>query len=435
MATALTSIIFVLLLGIIFFSFILFKRELLISLFLLLLSTNQFLPEGLKLSSSFTIYIDDIALISLLIFFLMRPKSSKLLTGNQKNAIFMAVFIMCAFPIYITLKNFLLFPELAPPPGKMAIRILKSIARTYCIYYIIVDIFKPKTPKYVDKTFIVLAFMFSVSILFQNSLATLGFTFIEENAAMTSIDKVTHRITGFSASGDANVAGMIFAILFGYYISNIEITPKHGLRYYIAAGLVFLAILKTGSRAAFAAIIIIMCFFLFKNIKSFKKKMVFIFLTAVMGFILIKFGDVLTSRLTDRELIEKSIDTESISSRPAKWFAYIQDIIQNPHYLLLGRISLPPIERDVHSAYIKMIWEGGLILFIPTVIIFKRIIKQNKFREKGSISVLYPLLGFLIPSITISTIIPPLFLPIIIALADPPKKTVPLTIVKTAGQK
>ncbi|MDD4182396.1 MAG: hypothetical protein PHT53_01025, partial [Candidatus Omnitrophica bacterium] len=88
MATALTSIIFVLLLGIIFFSFILFKRELLISLFLLLLSTNQFLPEGLKLSSSYTIYIDDIALISLLIFFLMRPKSSKLLTGNQKNAIF-----------------------------------------------------------------------------------------------------------------------------------------------------------------------------------------------------------------------------------------------------------------------------------------------------------------------------------------------------------
>jgi hypothetical protein len=146
----------------------------------------------------------------------------------------------------------------------------------------------------------------------------------------------------------------------------------------------------------------IIIFYLLVEKQSFSKKSLIIFIIIVSGiWMIVNFGEFFLARVSRTD--EQLGGADNALSRTAAWIAHIMFFINNPQIWLFGtwqRVYVGGFQLASHSTILKYLVYAGVpffILFYKNIISIFFIYFRN--REKFSFNFLYPLLGYLVPSV------------------------------------
>jgi len=395
--------------------FIKMRLEWLAFLFILILPIQNIIPVGFTIGPRFSIRIEDAITLFLILIYLGRMKYFRISTIGQKNAVFAAILFLFWIIIYPEWKGhwFSLpytFDIGFADIGFLMKRTLKFAILAFCEIIIIVELLKQKTQAVVDNAIICSVILLSASSFFTEQLAGLGFKVVEPIVRDGFV-----RQSGLSVA-NANEFSQMLTLCYGYFLSRLERGVENKSKYIIASVFAFLGVLATVSRTGFITFALISSIFFVRNVKRDTARITFIAIAVAVTFLFIRYAEPVLYRFGGT--IERQSDLYTTDSRAAKWLIYLEDLSQNPHYFLAGNTDPPPIARDMHSLYISLLWRGGIILFLPFLLFLRRIYRQQKRKETLKYSLLYPMLGFLVPALTISGYMLAVHLPLIIAMAS-----------------
>lgn len=264
----------------------------------------------------------------------------------------------------------------------------------YCVYFVtfiivLKRINNKKALEVLDRSIIVFCIFFALSTLLYNT--EVGGIRNEINISQVG------RNSGLFLGGDENFLASILGMFFGYIIANIE-RNRIKRTYYIAIIFIIFGIITTGSRGGLIGIIAIFTLYLLRN----PGNKILTTLTIGIGSALLIFfiGD----NLIDRLLLQSNdlYNTESakyygLYGRIYKWIAYIQDIIDNPTYLILGTYGQRPYwwGWSPHNVFIKVIYFGGLLFLFPLIKILTQLFYLPKSNNNRAFSLVYVLIPFI----------------------------------------
>ena len=190
-----------------------------------------------------------------------------------------------------------------------------------------------------------------------------------------------------------------FGFAFAFFIINKERVKRLFFLAVIIGSL--LGIINSASRAGIFGVIAVILFYIIVEKQSFSSKSIIIFsLITVALWVLISFGDFILSRFTSTE---QQLSGQEFS-RTAIWIVYLNLFFNNPQIWLQGlwgTIQIGPYEAvNSHSTPIGYLVYGGLPFFIlfywSIYSLFKYYFKN---RNILNFNLLYPLIGYLIPSL------------------------------------
>ena len=204
--------------------------------------------------------------------------------------------------------------------------------------------------------------------------------------------------------GDPTQFSAFLSTGFGFAFALLLLSKTKMQRIYLIIVMVacFLGNLNTGTRAGFIGIVSIVIFYLLVEKQSFSKKSFILFIVFVGGiYLLFNFGDFFLARLETTG--EQLSGADNAMSREAVWGAHILYFIMNPGIWLFGTwqsVHVGPFILASHSTVLRYLVYAGIPFFI---LFYKNIfsIFSTYFKEKESFSFnfLYPLLGYLVPSL------------------------------------
>jgi hypothetical protein len=115
-------------------------------------------------------------------------------------------------------------------------------------------------------------------------------------------------------------------------------------------------------------------------------------------FLYNEFGSYLEYRV-ERQI---SGEFDSLRGRFDYWGMYLNDIKENPLYLLFGNLDPPTYYRSVHNTYIEILFFGGLIPIIMLIKLLRNIVKDRKYylNNPASFDPLYSILAVFISWMT-----------------------------------
>jgi hypothetical protein len=191
-----------------------------------------------------------------------------------------------------------------------------------------------------------------------------------------------------------------FGLAFALFL--LSKTKVQRIYLFLVLGACFIGNLNTGTRAGFLGMIAVVIFYLLVEKQSFSKKSLIIFVIIVSGvWMLINFGEFFLARVSRTD--EQLAGADNALSRTATWVAHIYYFLNHPQWWFTGtweRVRVGPVILASHSTVLKYLVYAGLPFFI---FYYKNIIKifstYFKSRDKFSFNFLYPLLGYLVPSL------------------------------------
>ncbi len=216
------------------------------------------------------------------------------------------------------------------------------------------------------------------------------------------------QFAGFMSTG--------FGFAFAFFIVN-KVKLKRLFFLIVMMGCL-IGVLNSAARAGIFGIVAIILFYILVEKQNFSTKAIIIFLVISIGiWILLTFGGYLIERFGTTE--EQLAGDENESSRMAVWGAYLYMFANNPDIWLLGTWRYLNISGHIlssHSIIVKYLVFGGIPFFLFFYVTIFQLFRYY-FRKKDilNFNILYPVIGYLIPS-TMNDNIDFLYFPIILSL-------------------
>ncbi|GAH35573.1 unnamed protein product, partial [marine sediment metagenome] len=276
---------------------------------------------------------------------------------------------------------------------------LKNIIYFLCIAIIISKATNIKIYKSIYNGLIFGLILLSISVFFSNVFANLGMhVSLDKDISFLEKDFMRARAVGLFG-GDAGFFGHYLSVGFGFFLSLIE--KKKKLIFIIGIGATFLATLITASRMGFFSLSLILMIFIFKNMGRHKFLVIsIIIMIAVLFFIK---GNYITERMNRLKTDAELGNISSINRFKYQSF-YLKEIMQNSNIIITGVSEKSKLGRwrVPHNQYLGMLYIGGLSYLLFFLILLYKIFKTRKIpsRSDYSFSILYPLVGFIIPYLT-----------------------------------
>jgi hypothetical protein len=350
-------------------------------------------------------FIDHRLVVSSLIIFtakIHQPQKIKVtpsLDTLKKNSLLLFILITVVYLNYIDLKNYIfnidyeiLFGGGTNNPLVIVKRIVRDIFFFYTFLIIFHRINEIKYHKAIEKGFLYGLVLAILSMLFYQQLNNLGF------ALKGGIDQQQHRLTGFMGV-NANHAAAILNTLYGYILGKFEKKQFFSRRYLLISVLIIMGLIIVASKTGLTVFLILTALFLFKNYKKISKVSLRITVILIIGlFLYNEFGSYLEYRV-ERQI---SGEFDSLRGRFDYWGMYLNDIKENPLYLLFGNLDPPTYYRSVHNTYIEILFFGGLIPIIMLIKLLRNIVKDRKYylNNPASFDPLYSILAVFISWMT-----------------------------------
>ena len=251
----------------------------------------------------------------------------------------------------------------------------------------------------IDNSLVIFAIIFSASTIISKHLYQSG-TEIGISAGLVV------RAVGLFEGGDENVLASLLAMLFGYFLANIE-KGRNKKSYYIAMALIVIGIINTGSRGGLIGLFFVIIIYIVKNrTRTWHVNIVILSITFLLLFY---FGTPIIDRLLLRSADmhgQSSTQYYGLYGRIYKWEAYINDLIKHPLYLIAGDYLPKPtwMRFSPHNVFIKMLYFGGLLFFIPFVKNLISIIKLKNSKNPNNYSLFYVMIPLLIMYMELNTV-------------------------------
>jgi len=357
------------------------------------------------------INVDDIFFIFLIMLFIRNKKSinfpKQKLDKSSKVAIHFTLFVLFLSLLYY-FRNILYFDIVDPV---QIVKILgKEVLVTIGIIIIILESKRKATQKIIDNAIFSGVVIMGLSILFSYSFQNVGiniYSKFEQTLEVTRSSGISHL--------DLNQFSAQMLLIYGYFLSRVEKQIK--LKYFIGCGFALVGIFSSGSRFAFIILLFISIIFLLRNrkIKFHKIVIPFIILFATIPlFVNIVALDRIAKFKKNQHLHKTAYD------RLDRQTVAIKYIFNNPVVLLIGaKISFAKATlqtRHIHNSYILILFKYGIIpLTIYLILILKMVMLEKKSRSL-SYSLIYPMMGFFLPQLSVYYNLF-IYFPIIIAMS------------------
>ncbi len=371
--------------------------------YIIFLPTARLLPENFVKIPGFRFEVLFGLCFLFLDIFTNRENSlpPKLIWKNLKPAIWLYLFQMI-FVLYDNLKN-TLNPVYESQETNFPIFLIRNII----FFLIFLRICFLLQDEYFRKTVInaltVGLILLGISSYFTSLFMSLGLDIAGRYESWEGLAGKVFRSAGLYRGDPTQFSGFL-STGFGFAFALFLITKNKMLRLYLGIVMIacFLGNLNTGTRAGFIGIISVIIFYLLVEKQSFSKKSLILFLFFVGGtYLLFNFGDFFLARVANTE--EQLEGTENAMSRMAVWGAHILFFANNPGIWLYGTwkpVYVGPFILASHSTVLRYLVYAGVpffLLFNKNIItIFSTYFKN---REGFTFNFLYPLLGYLIPSL------------------------------------
>ncbi len=194
-------------------------------------------------------------------------------------------------------------------------------------------------------------------------------------------------------NGDGALAAHYFILGAALFLATYEKTKGRG--YILGILLMFAAIIYTASRTCIVVFVLLLSFYIIKNIRRDLLRLIMQLSIIVIMFYTI--GDYTIERIL--ELGDEYYLKDS--SRFIYQSYFFDEMISNPKIFLTGYTKRSSLVnwRNPHNQFFGMVYWGGLLyLFIFLMILFK-IFRQNIMLNKssGSITLFYVFIAFCLP--------------------------------------
>lgn len=339
-----------------------------IILFILILSfyINSILPRSFWIWDVIT--IENLLLLYFIGTIIITGSNNRVrLTPFAKSALILGLLFWVIQPLYLTLKDYIF---LGIDPEKYIITGIKSFGKLIACYGIIIYALKAERNYIlVFKMIFYAAAFIALSAIFITQFEQLGF----ETRNYISEDAELGRKAGLSII-NVNELGALLVIVLGA-LSNIFLLKKiNFFEFLILAILINIGILFTGSRTALFLMILVWVLLLIEKRLLLKKSNIIPIVTIILVsyFIFTLFGQIVTNRLQ----LYEDVEYIGLGVRIEYWKMYWNDMIQNPHYFLIGNTSPSTYFRYAHNYYITLLFQSGIlmmgIMFVYLVKVYKQ---------------------------------------------------------------
>lgn len=316
------------------------------------LQVKSFLPFG---GAKYAVFSgDNVILVVGMIMVLTSSIFNKVrLSSTTKYAFYSGIVLLLILPAYLYIKNFVVFG--APPEGLGTF--YKTVLRLVFVFYFLkyLNISDVQYKRGLN-AILIFGVIVTLSMLFEDLFRTLGFAVDKygvglERAEMYDETGRYAGITGLNVNDLGALLAVFLGILF-YMFKNKLIKPYPFIFYlsFISSG-----IMLTGSRTAFIITNILILFFVLDYSKrlNFKSFILLIIFFAAVFYVYEYFGIATVKRL------EQHSDTEyfGLGLRMSYWAMYLNDIGNNPLYLLTGNFAPATYHRSAHNFYIQLVFK------------------------------------------------------------------------------
>lgn len=362
------------------------KWEAAVALYVAFILQSAVLGEGDQLLG----FIDHRSLVAIIIIysaFSFRTLKIHIyaLDIYKKLTIFLAIFLVVLIQRYIEIKGGILFGGL--DIGIQIKRFLRDSIYIYSLYLIVIRMYDVRTLKGLENGLFIGVGISVISVIFLDFFINAGFM-----AHKPDFDKGEQiiRASGFLGANPNPAAGYM-NVVFGYLLAKNEYTRKFSNKHILLIFLIIISLLLYASKTGLITFIALTLLYLFKNSKSTKKRIGQGFLIFLVSILLFNyFGDTMEKRVEQ----QVSGEFDSLESRQSYWQIYINDIIKNPEYLLIGNLGKPTHHRNVHNTYIEYLFYAGLIVFTIILSVFWNIFKYRNL-YKGNYAYYTPIYSLL----------------------------------------
>ena len=343
-------------------------------MYLVLLPLNNiFQREYLLLPIS---YVTGFAIILLFHFYTMTSKKKINLSVDNKKLLKVILFLLLILTfhsIQSAYKQYLFLPRITSFSFPRII--FSSLIHILALYKTALYFFRYPNQFYLLKSSIFIsAFILTVSMPITGILANAGFDSLYESSHYANQVVYTMRYSGLSGIGDANAVGVILNFTIALLLFSGAFLNKR-LYHYSLFFVLIIGVGLTGSRMAFASLVMILCAYLFFMRKKMiiPKYLIFLIITIASLFLIViktEIFDLVLSRIQTRG-IRADIDPTMGGYKAIRWIQYLKYSFSSPHRFFLGCDSILMTSnrwRDVHNLFIKIFHYSGAIVLLLFVI-------------------------------------------------------------------
>lgn len=290
----------------------------------------------------------------------------KFIDTTKQKALLFGVFVLLILPRYVEIKQTFLFDDYAW--GLILKRAARVSMDLYAIYLLIKRMYHTKTIIFIENGIFIGITIATLSAFFSDTLLSLGFAVHIGNA-----DDFT-RTTGFLGM-DPNEAATLYGVIYGYILGKLESREKNRKIYYLTLIPILLGFANFASKTGMAIVVLLTLIFAVRSRKYSKNAWLKISGLGILLFITyLLFGSLLKARM-DQQI---SGEHDTLESRFDHWELFTQDLMNNPHYLIIGNWGRPTYYRDAHNFYIKHTFYAGIFSMIYLLLALYKIYKSNK---------------------------------------------------------
>ncbi len=335
----------------------------------------------------------------------------------KKIALFLAIFLFVIVSRQIEFKTHYINDRLVL--GDQFKRLLRDSIYVFAVFIIIKRLYDKRTLRGVENGILLGLVLALVSMLFYDFFDSMGFSLHMGD----SVDKeIVNRQTGFLGE-NPNSASLIFNTVIGYVFARNEKKMGFSKIHLTLLIVSVIGVLIVASRAGLVALSLITFLYIYRstsNIKAIISKSIVVLMVGFIGFHF--FGDYMLHRVDQYQTGEDN----TLETRQEYWLLYLNDIVENPEYLIIGNLGNPTYGRDVHNKYIQYLFYAGLIVFSIIMYNFWKIYKyRNKYSQnEGYYTPIYMLFALLVSWITGAGTVSFWFVLLIAASAGVPKQMV-----------
>ena len=355
------------------------KNELVLILFLVLMTTNNIIPKESFLFGFIGVQ-QVLAVICFLILKTRKNTSTKLYSPGLLLSNKFLWFILF-YVIYTAFKNvyFNLFDT------NINILISRIINYSFLSYIIYLIFNKTRQNKLISFRAILSSIVFlGTTSIISNYLIPFGYYISIEGDALD-------RYNGFIGNGDANTLALAMVIGFAVILNKIAVS---GWNFYlfIPTLISIVTIGLSGSRSGFLLLIITIIIFL-TQMKG-KKIVNGFFLFLVLTLFSIPIFETNINRLENAGSEQTNVSVTS--NRVGKWILYTNYFINNPKSLFFGADKEIEVGWNgsflvAHNIYLQIIYNAGIIFLIYYLYLIRKFIKKRQYYRGNILMMLIPL--------------------------------------------
>lgn len=362
--------------------------------------------------------IDDILLLCIVVLFYIKNSkksvSYKTLDSNSKMAICFA--LLALFIILLGFaKNVSLYGIGTEGFFPVVKRSMKAILLSSVNIIMIMQLRNMTTQKIVDNAIVVGIIIKGLVCIFWKPLQRTGLINISAQIYQGQGETI-ERISGSGL--DPNQFAAFMLMCFGFFLSRIEVVHKNKYKYYAGCLFSLAGIFSSGSRMGLIGLGIICTLFFIKNIKNPK----YSFTILLMAALIISTGAISNITAVKRMgTINQHLDTTGGYGRAHRQVVAMRYLYNNPSALIIGsntsQFDLFGTSRHIHSYYVSILYRYGAVVLILYLILIYKLFRLERFKENTSNSLIYPLVGYFLPLLTVSYGMF-IYFPLLIALAS-----------------